>query len=147
MVVDGVSNDTSSRRQAKLDNQKTPDQLRLEEPRCVAGLLSLCGAGAVVVNLWANSFQAATYVASQTLAKCRDGQPIAQSARGVLHEPFDPAADAAGSASGAKGKAAKGKAAKGKPADDEEDAPPARYFKHRVRCCTVVYGLPDVGLQ
>ena len=38
MVVDGVSNDTSSRRQAKLDNQKTPDQLRLEEPRPRCGL-------------------------------------------------------------------------------------------------------------
>jgi len=58
VLVDRAENDSSYRRQSKLDNQKRPDHLTLENALETAALFSLAGANSVVLNRWATSFHA-----------------------------------------------------------------------------------------
>ena len=58
VLVDRAENDASYRRQSKLDNQKRPGHLSLENALETAALFSLSGANCVVLNRWANSFHA-----------------------------------------------------------------------------------------
>ena len=55
ILVDRASNDASFRRQAKLDNSKSKEQLRVEDFISTAALLSMCGLNAIVLNRWDTS--------------------------------------------------------------------------------------------
>ena len=144
MILDNVSNDASSRRQAKLDNKKSRAQLALEQPVRTAELLSLTGVGSVVVNRWANSFYMNEYMLQQVLRRSSgDGETLAHAVRATVTSAYVP--DDAAAGAGGKGKKGKGKATP--VADNTGDPLVPQFFKQRVRCCTVVYGLPDVTLQ
>jgi len=81
IVVDGARTEQSHRRQSKIDNNKHPHLLALEESHTTALLLSLRGANMVVLNRWATDNDANMSMLKAVLEAMAPG---AQGAASVL---------------------------------------------------------------
>ena len=78
LVVAAVANDASSRRQAKLDNQKEPSELAMETPIETAALLTMTGMGCVVLNQWSNSFHGNQALLQALLQRWTSGSTLSE---------------------------------------------------------------------
>ena len=58
VLADRMDNEVSFRRKSKIDNMKSSTDLALERPLETVALWTLAGAGSVITNQWASSFQA-----------------------------------------------------------------------------------------
>ncbi len=147
VIADQYCNDASSRRQSKLDNQKSGAALGLEGPLEAVALLSLAGVGCVVANQWASSATANARLALEVWKKCKEAPGGAGGG----------SAPGAGAAKGAAAAAAA--AAVGTPLaravralfvpvrDGGEAAAAAAAFKLRVQYNPMVYGLSDLMIK
>jgi hypothetical protein len=78
VLADKAENDASYRRQSKLDNQKRPEHLSMENALETAALFSLGGANSVVLNRWATSFHANAKFMQTFFAKMMAGATCAE---------------------------------------------------------------------
>ncbi len=71
-IIDRSANDVSYRRQSKLDNQKDPEMLKIEDSLGTAAILSLSGVNTILQNQWPNSMWANKNLVSNVFGSLRD---------------------------------------------------------------------------
>ena len=128
VLADKAENDASYRRQSKLDNQKRPEHLSMENALETAALFSLGGANSVVLNRWATSFHANAKFMQTFFAKMMAGATCAEAIEEYRKLKVDEEEEE-------------------KEEEEEEKEKEGRGLKNRVRFNTVLFGLPNVTIS
>ena len=159
VLADRAENDSSYRKQSKLDNQKKSAHLALENSMETAALFTLSGANCIVLNRWASSFHANARIVKSVFGGIVDKKLTVTEAVAAYRATTTGGGSAGaaatgkrpGSGAGTKPKDAKG--AKGVPAPAAVEAAPQeeseakavlKQLKARVKFNTIVVGLPHL---
>jgi hypothetical protein len=147
VFADRAENDTSNRRQSKLDNQKEAKTAYLENPYETAALASLVGANSVLLNQWATSFHANRHLVLNLFAGLKEKKlPLGEALQEIIRPPqAAPVVPAdKGSATGRPGSKDSKRGGAASKAHTGSDEPKLASFKARVQFNTTVYGLPNM---